>query len=32
MDSEEAAELKAAEDKGKAGDPKHWEKNPGRPK
>ena len=32
LESKEGAELKAAEAKGKAGDPKHWEKNPGRPK
>jgi hypothetical protein len=28
LDSKEGAELKAAEAKGKAGDPKHMEKNP----
>ncbi len=32
LDSKEAAELKAAEAKGRAGDPKMWEKNPSRPK
>jgi hypothetical protein len=32
LDSKEAAELKAAEAKGRAGDPKGWEKNPSRPK
>ena len=32
LESKEGADLKAAEAKGKAGDPKHWEKNPGRPK
>ncbi len=32
LDSKEGAELKAAEAKGKAGDPKNWEKNPSRPK
>ena len=32
LDSKEAAELKAAEAKGRAGDPKSWEKNPSRPK
>ncbi len=32
LDSKEAAELKAAEAKGKSGDPKMFEKNPNRPK
>lgn len=32
LDSKEAAELKAAEAKGKSGDPKMFEKNPSRPK
>ena len=32
LDSKEAAELKAAEAKGRSGDPKMWEKNPSRPK
>ena len=32
LDSKEAAELKAAEAKGRGGDPKMWEKNPSRPK
>ena len=32
LDSKEAAELKAAEAKGRTGDPKGWEKNPSRPK
>lgn len=32
LDSKEAAELKAAEAKGKAGDPKSFEKDPSRPK
>jgi hypothetical protein len=32
LDSKEAAELKAAEAKGRAGDPKGWDKNPSRPK
>jgi hypothetical protein len=32
LDSAEAAELEAAEAKGRAGDPKMWEKNPSRPK
>jgi hypothetical protein len=32
LDSKEGADLKAAEAKGKAGDPKQWEKNPSRPK
>jgi hypothetical protein len=32
LDSKEAAELKAAEAKGRAGDPKGWEKDPSRPK
>ncbi len=32
LDSKEGAELKAAEAEGKAGDPKHFEKNPSRPK
>jgi hypothetical protein len=32
LDSKEAAELKAAEAKGRAGDPKMWEPNPSRPK
>lgn len=32
LDSKEAAELKAAEAKGRAGDPKMFEKNPSRPK
>ena len=32
LDSKEAAELKAAEAKGRAGDPKMWEKSPHRPK
>ncbi|MBY0319740.1 MAG: hypothetical protein K2X72_13540 [Reyranella sp.] len=32
LDSKEAAELKAAEAKGKSGDPKGFEKNPSRPK
>ena len=32
LESKEGAELKAAEVKGKAGDPRHWEKTPGRPK
>ncbi len=32
LDSKEAAELKAAEAKGRAGDPKMWEKNLSRPK
>ena len=32
LDSKEAAELEAAEAKGRAGDPKMWEKNPSRPK
>jgi hypothetical protein len=32
LDSKEGAELKAAEAKGKAGDPKNLEKNPSRPK
>ena len=32
LDSKEAAELKAAEAQGRAGDPKGWEKNPSRPK
>ena len=32
LDSKEGADLKAAESKGKAGDPKKWEKNPSRSK
>ena len=32
LDSKEGAELKAAEAKGRAGDPKKWEKSPDRPK
>ncbi len=32
LDSKEAAELKAAEAKGRSGDPKMWEKSPSRPK
>ena len=32
LDSKEGAKLKAAEAKGRAGDPKMWEKNPSRPK
>jgi hypothetical protein len=32
LDSKEAAELKAAEAKGRSGDPKTFEKNPNRPK
>jgi hypothetical protein len=32
LDSKEAAELKAAEAKGRAGDPRMFEKNPSRPK
>jgi hypothetical protein len=32
LNSKEAAELRAAEAKGRAGDPKMWEKIPGRPK
>ena len=32
LDSKEGAELKAAEAKGRSGDPKGWEKNPSRPK
>ena len=32
LDSKEAADLKAAEAKGRTGDPKGWEKNPSRPK
>ena len=32
LDSKEGAELKAAEAKGRAGDPKMQEKNPSRPK
>jgi len=32
LDSQEGAELKATEAKGKAGDPKKWEKNPSRPR
>ena len=32
LDSKEAAELKAAEAKGKSGDPKMFEKSPTRPK
>jgi hypothetical protein len=32
LDSKEAAELKAAEARGRTGDPKGWEKNPSRPK
>jgi hypothetical protein len=32
LDSPEAAELKAAEAKGRKGDPRGWEKNPSRPK
>ena len=32
LDSKEGADLKAAEAKGKAGDPKGWEKTSGRPK
>jgi hypothetical protein len=32
LDSKEAAELKAAEAKGRSGDPKMFEKNPNRPK
>ena len=32
LDSNEGAELKAAEAKGKAGDPEHFEKTPSRPK
>jgi hypothetical protein len=32
LDSKEAAELKAAEAKGRTGDPKGWDKNPSRPK
>ena len=32
LDSKEAAELKAAEAKGRSGDPKMWEKSPNRPK
>ena len=32
LDSKEAAELKAAEAKGKSGDPKMFEKSPSRPK
>ena len=32
LESKEGAELKAAEAKGKAGDPKKWEKNASRPK
>jgi hypothetical protein len=32
LDSKEAAELKAAEAKGRSGDPKMFEKNPSRPK
>jgi hypothetical protein len=32
LESKEGADLKAAEAKGKAGDPKQWEKSPSRPK
>ena len=32
LDSKEGADLKAAEAKGRTGDPKGWEKNPSRPK
>jgi len=32
LDSKEAAELKAAEAKGRTGDPKGFERNPSRPK
>ena len=32
LDSKQAAELEAAEAKGRAGDPKMWEKSPQRPK
>jgi hypothetical protein len=32
LESKEAAELKAAEAKGRAGDPKGWEENPSRRK
>ena len=32
LDSKEGAELKAAEAKGRTGDPKGWEKNPRRPR
>jgi hypothetical protein len=32
LDSKEGAELKAAEAKGRAGDPKKWEKSSSRPK
>jgi hypothetical protein len=32
LESKEAAELEAAEAKGRAGDPQMWEKNPSRPK
>jgi hypothetical protein len=32
LDSKEGADLKAAEAKGKAGDPKQWEKSSSRPK
>ena len=32
LESKEGTELKAAEAKGRAGDPKMWERNPDRPK